>query len=77
MSVDGSKKLDASEVDDNAARTDRRGFLKLASLGTLAGGAAVITGADAAVAETVEEEGRPGGYRVTEHVKRAYETARF
>ncbi|WP_321504885.1 twin-arginine translocation signal domain-containing protein [Breoghania sp.] len=76
MSVDGSKKLDANEIDDNAARTDRRGFLKLASLGTLAGGAAVITGADAGAAEAVEE-GRPGGYRVTEHVKRAYETARF
>ncbi|WP_321341577.1 twin-arginine translocation signal domain-containing protein [Breoghania sp.] len=71
MSADGSRKL-----DDSAARTDRRGFLKLASLGTLAGGAAALTGAEAGAAE-IAEEGRPGGYRLTEHVKRAYETARF
>ncbi|WP_346912827.1 twin-arginine translocation signal domain-containing protein [uncultured Roseibium sp.] len=52
----------------------RRNFLKLASLGALASGATVVAGS-AEAAEAVEQGG--SGYRETDHVKKAYETARF
>ena len=60
---------------DNRAVADRRGFLKLAGLGTVAGGAALVA------SETVEaDEAKTGAgklYRETEHVKTFYDTARF
>ncbi|MBD8875008.1 twin-arginine translocation signal domain-containing protein [Roseibium polysiphoniae] len=53
---------------------DRRNFLKLAGLGTLAGGASIVAGG----AEAVEAGTDAGtGYRETDHVKKVYETARF
>ncbi|GGB41954.1 hypothetical protein GCM10011316_12410 [Roseibium aquae] len=52
----------------------RRDFLKLASLGTLASGATLMTG-QASAAET--PAAGASGYQETDHVKRAYETARF
>lgn len=55
--------------------TDRRGFLKLAGLGTVAGGAAVVTGGKVEAAEPVDTSSK--GYRLTDHVKRVYEAARF
>lgn len=54
--------------------TDRRSFLKLASVGTLAGGAAVVTGG---TAQAAEPEQTGSGYRESEHVKRVYELSRF
>lgn len=68
-----SRQKDASAQEST---TDRRGFLKLAGLGTVAGGTAIVTGAGAEAVEIVEET-KTGGYRLTEHVKRAYETSRF
>ena len=59
-----------------ASKSDRRDFLKLAGVGAVAGGAAVLGGpkkADAAAAEA--PSGR--GYRETEHVKKFYRSARF
>lgn len=60
--------------DDGKIESDRRGFLKLAGLGVVAGGASVVAGeasaADAAAQKTT-------GYRETEHVKTFYKTARF
>ncbi|PTW60835.1 secreted protein [Breoghania corrubedonensis] len=64
------------ENRDGDAVTDRRGFLRLAGLGTLAGGAAVVTGGETVAGEPLEE-GRAGGYRLTAHVRQAYDTARF
>ncbi len=58
------------------ARTDRRGFLRLASLGTVAGGAALVTGATAETAAAATPGGGQG-YRETEHVKTYYASARF
>ncbi len=55
--------------------TDRRGFLKLAGLGTVAGGAALVAG-DKAV-EAAESAKSQTGYRETDHVKAYYERARF
>ena len=52
----------------------RRNFLKLAGIGTLASGAAIVSGG----AQAAEAEFQGGaGYRETEHVKKAYETSRF
>ena len=53
----------------------RRDFLKLASLGTVLGGAAIAAGGSAQAAETLEETG--SGYRETAHVKSFYDTTRF
>ena len=64
------------EEKTDGVRTDRRGFLRIAGLGTLAGGAALATGAatETAQAETLE----PGqGYRETAHIQAYYEAARF
>jgi nitrous oxide reductase len=65
----------SSDHDGKAAA--RRRFLKLASLGAVAGTVATAAGTavkDAAAAAP-EPEGK--GYRETAHVKRVYELARF
>lgn len=56
--------------------TDRRGFLKLASLGTVATGAALVSGKDAAAASGELDAGK-SGYKETVHVRTFYDTARF
>lgn len=53
----------------------RRDFLKLASLGTVLGGAAAVVGGGAQAAETIGETG--SGYRESAHVKTYYDSARF
>jgi hypothetical protein len=67
------------QVQATAVETDRRGFLKLASIGTVASGAALLTGeaatAKEADAETTAEGS--GGYKETKHVKTFYDSARF
>lgn len=59
------------------ALTDRRGFLKLAGLGGVAGGATLVatvaTDAEAATADAPAD----GNYRESDHVKTFYQTARF
>ncbi|WP_436640260.1 twin-arginine translocation signal domain-containing protein [Microbaculum sp. FT89] len=57
--------------------TGRREFLKLASLGTVVGGASLLmqdAPAQAAAAETAKD-GK--GYQETPHVKAFYESTRF
>lgn len=65
----------SSDRDGKAA--ERRRFLKLASLGAVAGTAAAVAGegGQEAAAAAPEPEGK--GYRETAHVKRVYELARF
>jgi hypothetical protein len=61
---------------DKVSKSDRRDFLKLAGVGAVAGGAAVLGApkkAEAAAADA--PAGR--GYRETEHVKKFYRSARF
>lgn len=53
----------------------RRDFLKLASLGTVLGGAALAAGGSAQASEAVLE--KQSGYRETDHVKTYYNTMRF
>jgi hypothetical protein len=62
--------------EQKAGAAKRREFLKLAGLGsvTAVAGAASV----AAPAEAKEElSARAAGYRETEHVRKAYELARF
>jgi hypothetical protein len=57
---------------------ERRAFLKLASLGTAAGAAAVVSGgAVEAATPHVPVTAESKGYRETAHVRRYYELARF
>lgn len=56
--------------------TDRRSFLKLASVGTVATGVAAIAGQSAPA--TAEEIARDDGrYAETAHVRRYYDLAKF
>jgi len=59
----------------NTEGTDRRDFLKLAGLGSVAGGVALVAGNDKA--EAVETSGSRRGYQETDHVKTYYNLARF
>ncbi len=61
--------------DKSTGRDSRRGFLKMAGVGTLAAGAAVVA-AEPAQADTADEAGSEG-YRETKHVKTYYDLARF
>ena len=53
----------------------RRDFLKIASLGTVLGGAALAAGGSAQASEVTDEAG--SGYRETLHVKTYYDSTRF
>lgn len=62
--------------ENRATGRGRRDFLKLAGLGAVAG-TAVLTGATS-TAKAEEPTARKGaGYRVTEHVQKVYDLARF
>lgn len=66
----------SSKTKTEEVKTDRRGFLKFAGIGTVAGGAALVTGKSAEAEETVSEA--PGSsYSETDHVKTFYASARF
>lgn len=65
------------EDKSEGVRTDRRGFLKFAGLGTVAGGAALAVGAVPEAAEAAIPEADAAGYRETAHVKAYYANARF
>lgn len=57
------------------ALADRRSFLKLAGIGTVAGGVALVAGKEAAQAG-VSDKPKDRLYRETEHVKTYYDLAR-
>ena len=64
------------EEKGEGIRTDRRGFLRFAGLGTIAGGAALVTGTVPEPAEASPQE-NAAGYSETAHVKAYYASARF
>jgi len=65
------------EQEGTEARTARRrDFLKLAGTG-VAGGAAATAAAVIGPAEAAIERAPAQGYRETEHVRKAYQLARF
>lgn len=59
------------------ARADRRSFLKLASLGTVVGGASLALSPDKAEASVKQASEHGAGYRETDHVKTYYDSTRF
>jgi hypothetical protein len=61
--------------DKDRSSTDRRSFLKLAGLGTVGTVAAAASTVTASAAEDAPKS--DSSYRETEHVRRAYELARF
>jgi hypothetical protein len=61
--------------EKNKTEPDRRGFLKLASLGSVAGGAALIAGKP--VKAEAGQAVKGAGYRESEHVRAFYKSARF
>jgi uncharacterized ferredoxin-like protein len=54
---------------------DRRDFLKKAALSVAAAGTAVVASKSASADEALDTSGT--GYRVTDHVKAFYKSARF
>ncbi len=60
---------------DEKSVAERREFLKLATLGTVLGGAAITAGGIAQAA--MPDGAKSSGYRETEHVKTYYKLARF
>ena len=70
------KREQAAQREQEAKAAGRREFLKLASVGAVAGTVAAATGG-AREAEAAAPEAQAGGYRETAHVKRFYELARF
>lgn len=56
-------------------RPGRRDFLKLAGVGTVAGGTALLAGTSAKAAAPDAPDSQ--GYRKTEHVKQYYDLAKF
>ncbi len=58
------------------ANADRRSFLKLAGVGAVSGGVALVSGKSVAEASTTaDESGRL--YKQTDHIKTYYDLARF
>jgi hypothetical protein len=61
--------------DQEATTTKRRDFLKLASVGAVAGAATAAVGTSPADARVESETA--AGYRETAHIKKVYDLSRF
>ncbi len=72
----GHERENSMTAKAEESRTDRRSFLKLAGLGSVASGAALVTGEKSEAAETSAATAGDG-YRETDHVKAYYKSARF
>jgi hypothetical protein len=65
------------EREQQAKPAGRRNFLKLASVGAVAGTVAAAAGGARREAEAAEPEAGAKGYRETDHIRKFYELARF
>lgn len=63
-------------TSDDTCKLDRRAFLRGIGVSAAAAPAAAL-GMAANPAEAAAPPDQPAGYQETEHVRRAYETARF
>ncbi len=63
--------------ENKAIETDRRSFLKLASVGAAASGVAAVAGTAGAQAAQDAGQAADGRYHETAHVRRYYDLARF
>jgi len=70
----GKLPIDDRRPETDQAGNDRREFLRLAGLGSVVGGAALVAGTSVEAAEATEAG---QGYRETKHVRTYYDTARF
>jgi uncharacterized ferredoxin-like protein len=61
--------------DEKKGADDRRDFLKKAALSVAAAGTAAVASKSASADEALDTSGT--GYRVTDHVKAFYKSARF
>lgn len=68
-------KQDDLNEDEKVTQASRRNFLKIASVGSVAGGAALVMGSPAN-AEVVTPK-RGAGYVKSEHVQTYYDLAKF
>ena len=66
-----------SSDQDDAKASGRRQFIKLASLGAVAGAVAAVAGEGPSEAKPAGSEPQAQGYRETTHVRKVYELARF
>ncbi len=64
-----------SKKEDRKSVENRREFLKLATVGTVLGGAALATGGKAQAAVASENPGN--AYRESDHVRTYYKLAKF
>ncbi len=60
-----------------AKKAQRRDFLRLAGLGTLAGAAAAVGSAPQPAEAAETKTSTDSDYQVTEHVKKVYDLSRF
>lgn len=67
--------MSQNKDDDQIKHSGRRNFLKLASVGTVAGGAAALLGSPANAATKSTENG--AGYAETKHVQTYYQSTKF
>ncbi len=65
-----------SKKKETGSDASRREFLRMAGIGTAAGGAALALGSQPAAADEPRADGSLG-YRETEHVKTFYKLAKF
>ncbi len=63
-------------IEPEKVKTDRRGVLKFAGLGTVASGAAIVSGGSAQ-AEEIDTVSGDARYKETDHVQTFYQSARF
>lgn len=63
------------DEDKSIEKTDRRNFLKIATVGSVAGGAAIVMGSPAQAEN--EPPSSTGGYAKTAHVQTYYDTTKF
>ena len=61
--------------NDRGTQSGRRNFLKLAGVGTVAGGAALVMGSPAKAVTKSPQNG--AGYAETKHVQTYYESTKF
>jgi hypothetical protein len=64
-----------TDTKDKKGVEDRRDFLKKAALSVAAAGTAAVASKSASADEALDTSGN--GYRVTDHVKAFYKSARF
>jgi hypothetical protein len=75
LNVERNREVRMKSDKVEVKQSGRRDFLKLSASGAVATGGAMLVGKTASAATVVEPQG--DGYRLTSHVKKFYDLARF